>query len=103
MALDIHEHRLKLLVVIYQDWVSLLWKQNNVMRPNRSILPSRKFRCRFTRCSLFGSRVIRRKPDILINLKQEALDSLIDTQRLLIDQAVKVVKKADFSLFHLHN
>jgi len=42
-------------------------------------------------CSGLG--VIYRKPDILINLKQENLDGIIELQRGLIDQAVKLVKK----------
>lgn len=42
-------------------------------------------------CSGYG--VIQRKPDILINTKQENLDQLIDLQKQLIKQALSLLKK----------
>lgn len=42
-------------------------------------------------CSGYG--VVQRKPDILINTKQENLDQLIKLQQGLIDQALKMLKK----------
>jgi 16S rRNA (cytosine967-C5)-methyltransferase len=42
-------------------------------------------------CSGYG--VVQRKPDILINTKQDNLDQLIKLQQQLIDQAVAVLKK----------
>ena len=48
-------------------------------------------------CSGFG--VIGRKPDILIQNKQEALDSIIALQKGLIDVAVKLVKKKGYLIY----
>ncbi len=48
-------------------------------------------------CSGFG--VIGRKPDIKYNLTAEGLDSLIDLQRQIIDNALKYVKKGGTLMF----
>ena len=48
-------------------------------------------------CSGFG--VIGRKPDILIQNKQESLDEIIKLQKDLIDVAVKLVKKNGYLIY----
>jgi 16S rRNA (cytosine967-C5)-methyltransferase len=94
VALDIHEHRLKLLVGnLPRLGISIVETKQCDATKLDQFFPAESFDAVLLDAPCSGLGVIRRKPDILINLKQEALDSLIDTQRLLIDQAVKVVKK----------
>ena len=100
IAIDLYEHRLDLL-------------KKNLPRLGISIVKTKAYDSRklldiyqegsFNRvlldapCSGLG--VIRRKPDILINLKQENLDGIINLQKELIDCAVKLVKKGGILVY----
>lgn len=92
-ACDVYEHRLKLLTMQLKklgiSCVSTLCVDSTDLT---KLCKEKSFDKVLLDAPCSGLGVIRRKPDILFNLKQEDLDGIISLQRKLIDQAVKLVK-----------
>lgn len=100
VAVDLYPHRLSL---IKQSMIRLGIKNVKLLCHDSTKL-SEKYSCNYfdrilldAPCSGFG--VIKRKPDIIIQAKQESLDGLIDLQRKLIDEAVKLLAESGILVY----
>jgi len=94
IAVDIYEHRIQLLknqikrlgatsvIPVCYDSTKLLEKY-----------PEENFDIVLLDAPCSGYGVVRRKPDLLVNIDQKDLDGILSLQRQLIDVAVKLVKK----------
>ena len=93
-AIDIYDHRLDLLKKnLPRLGISIVSTKCYDATKLDEIYPSESFDYVLLDAPCSGLGVVYRKPDILINLKQDNLDGIIALQQALIDQAVKLVKK----------
>ena len=93
VAIDLHDHRVKLL----ESNLPRLGITNVKTKAYDStklldIFDENTFDKILLDAPCSGLGVVRRKPDILINLEQNKLDEIISIQQQLIDQAVKLLK-----------
>lgn len=100
VAVDLYPHRLSL---IKQSMMRLGIKNIKLLCHDSTKLSEKYPDNYFDRilldapCSGFG--VIKRKPDIIIQAKQESLDGLIKLQRNLIDEAVKLLAESGILVY----
>ena len=94
LAIDIHQHR----VDIMKKYLASLQLNNvtTVCYDSTKLSEKEKLRGSFDKVLLdapcLGLGVIRRKPDILLNLQSNKLDEIVDLQKKLLEQAYIMLK-----------
>lgn len=93
VAVDLHDHRIKLLESNLPR-LGIINVKTRVYDSTKllDIFEENTFDKILLDAPCSGLGVVRRKPDILINLDQNKLDDIISVQQKLINQAVKLVK-----------